>query len=75
VRVLEVVPQTSVRLEPVEGLSLSSVEQENGRPSTSSARTELEGAEADLSDEASAKAEAGMAEMNEGGELYVPAGN
>ena len=57
-------PQT-VRPEPVEGLPSVSAENQ-GRASTSSARTDLE------------SAEAGMAEMSkrfhdEGGEIYVPA--
>ena len=58
--------KSTVRPEPVEGLSSASAPENQGSPSTSSGRTELE------------EAEAGMAEMSrrfhdEGGELYVPA--
>jgi hypothetical protein len=65
---------TPVRPEVVEGLPSSSLEREENRASTGSARTELEEAESPaLSD-----AERGMAEMSKrfhdgGSELYVPA--
>jgi phosphomethylpyrimidine synthase len=59
--------QTStVRPEPVEGLSFTPGEGDQGSPSTSSGQTDEE------------EAQAGMAQMSkrfheEGGELYVPA--
>jgi phosphomethylpyrimidine synthase len=67
----------TVRPEPAEGLSVL-VEDEKGGASTGSART-VEAAEADLSAEALAEAETGMAEMSKmfrqaGSELYMGAG-
>jgi phosphomethylpyrimidine synthase len=59
---------TAARPEPVEGLSYPFEVEEEGRASTSSARTDLEDSEA----------QQGMAEMSErfrekGGEIYLPA--
>ena len=70
---------TTVRPEPVEGLSLAFTSKEKDTASTSSARTELVEAEAHLSAEARAEAEAGMAVMSKvfketGSELYMGTG-
>jgi len=66
--------QSSVRPEPVEGLSFTNSGEDQSSPSTSSGRTDVEDAEAP----AVSEAERGMAQMSkrfheEGGEIYLPA--